>query len=236
MHKYFIVYNDVKNLDVGVWIDQRPSKPSPEMEYETVKVPGGKTLYREKGYNDIEITINMNFISLKPSGWDNQWRKIKKWLLSSGTQKLQFADDLEAFYKVNKVIINTPERILRQHGKFTVTFTCEPYTYIAAEEEEITTQLYNDFLLSKPIYRIIGQGELTININGKDIKINVGTPETIIDTDKGLVYRDGIIHNQTLTGNYEDMYLKPGENTFELTPTNTQQTFQVFVTPNWRVL
>lgn len=50
MGKYFILYNNETNLDIDLLIRDRPSKPSPEMEYEEVKVPGGKTLYREKGY------------------------------------------------------------------------------------------------------------------------------------------------------------------------------------------
>lgn len=232
MFNYFLVYNDKTNLDVMARIEARPSKPAPEMEYETVKVPGGKTLYREKGYNDIEIEVSMNFISKKPSEWDNHWRKIKKWLLSSGSQKLQFSDDLEAFYIVNQVIIDTPERLIRKAGQFTVTFICEPYTYIVAEEEVLASSIYNDFLESRPIYRIVGDGELTIKVNNKDVKVNVGK-ETIINCDLGLCYREGIINNTTLTGNYEDLYLKPGENTFALTPTTG---FSVFIQPNWRCL
>ena len=61
MCKYFILYNNETNLDIDLLIRDRPSKPSPEMEYEEVKVPGGKTLYREKGYKDIDIPISFNF-------------------------------------------------------------------------------------------------------------------------------------------------------------------------------
>ena len=64
MGKYFILYNNETNLDIDLLIRDRPSKPSPEMEYEEVKVPGGKTLYREKGYKDIDIPISFNFLSI----------------------------------------------------------------------------------------------------------------------------------------------------------------------------
>ena len=230
MDKYLTIYNDITNLDVNVLVVKRPSKPSPEMEYQEVKVPGGKTLYKEKGYKDIEIPVSYNFLSKKPSDWDKDFRKIKQWLLSKGNNKLKFSDDLEVYYKVNKVTIDTPERIMKQLGKFDVTFTCDPYVYIDEGERELSTILYNNYLPSRPVYRIVGEGYLTLNINNKVIKANVGQ-ELIIDTDKGLCYREGIINNVALEGKYEDMYLLEGENTFSWT-----NGFKIYILPNWRCL
>ena len=230
MDKYFILYNDITNLDVNLLVTKRPSKPSPEMEYEEVKVPGGKTLYREKGYKDIEISVSFNFLSKKTSNWDKDYRKIKKWLLSKVNNKLKFSDDLEVYYKVNKVTIDTPERLIKKIGKLNVTFTCEPYVYIDEKEIELKTLLYNPYLISRPIYRIVGEGYLTLTINNKVIKANVGQ-ELIIDTDKGLCYREGIINNVALDGKYKDMYLVEGENIFSWT-----QGFKIYITNNWRLL
>lgn len=228
MGKYFIVYNDKTNIDVNLLVTTRPSKPAPDMEYEEVKVPGGKTLYREKGYRDIDITVSFNFMS--KNTWDKDFRNIKSWLLGKGSNKLKFSDDLEVFYQVNKVTIDTPERILKKLGRFDVTFTCEPYVYIDNDEIELNTVLYNDYLVSKPIYRVVGEGNLTLNINNKVIKANVGQ-ELIIDTDKGLCYREGIVNNVALEGKYEDMYLLEGDNTFSWT-----EGFEIYITPNLRCL
>lgn len=228
MGKYFIVYNDKTNLDLDLLVAARPSKPSPIMEYEEVKVPGGKTLYREKGYGDINIPVPFNFMS--KTTWDKEFRSMKNWLLRKINNKLKFSDDLEVFYKVNKVTIDTPERIMKKTGKFNATFTCEPYTYIDESERQIDKQLYNYYLISKPIYRIVGEGYLTLNINNKVIKANVGQ-ELIIDTDKGLCYREGIVNNVALEGRYEDMYLQEGVNTF-----SWNGNFNIFITPNWRCL
>lgn len=228
MGKYFILYNDLTNLDVDLLIAGRSPKPAPIMEYVEVKVPGGKTLYREKGYGDIDITVSFNFMS--KDSWDNDFRRMKKWLLSKENNKLKFSDDFEVYYKVNKVIINTPERVKKKIGRFNVTFICEPYTYIDEEEMELNTLLYNDYLVSKPIYRVVGEGYLTLNINNKVIKANVGQ-ELIIDTDKGLCYREGIVNNVALEGKYEDMYLLEGENTFSWTPG-----FKIYITQNLRCL
>lgn len=230
MAKYFILYNDATNLDINLLVVTRPSKPSPIMEYEEVKVPGGKTLYREKGYSDVEISVSFNFISSKQSDWDKDFRLIKRWLLSKGSNKLKFSDDLEVFYKVNKVNIDTPERVLKRIGKFNVTFTCDPYVYIEENEIELSSNIYNEYILSKPFYRIVGEGYLTLNINNKVIKANVGQ-ELIIDTEKGLCYRDGIVNNVALEGRYEDLYLQEGENTF-----SWNGDFKIYITPNRRAL
>lgn len=228
MDKYFIVYNEKTNLDVNLLVASRPSKPSPIMQYEEVKVPGGKTLYREKGYGDIDITVSFNFMS--KYSWDKDFRLIKSWLLGKVNNKLKFSDDLEVFYKVNKVTIDTPERLMKKIGKFNVTFTCEPYVYIDEGERELNSILYNNYLISKPLYRIVGEGYLNLTINNTTIKANVGQ-ELIIDTDKGLCYRQGIVNNVALTGKYEDMYLLEGKNTFSWT-----NGFKVYILPNWRCL
>lgn len=228
MDKYFIVYNEKTNLDVNLLVASRPSKPSPIMQYEEVKVPGGKTLYREKGYGDIDITVSFNFMS--KYSWDKDFRLIKSWLLGKVNNKLKFSDDLEVFYKVNKVTIDTPERLMKKIGKFNVTFTCEPYVYIDEGERELNSILYNNYLISKPLYRIVGEGYLNLTINNTTIKANVGQ-ELIIDTDKGLCYRQGIVNNVALTGKYEDMYLKEGNNTF-----SWNNGFKIYILPNWRCL
>lgn len=231
MYKYFIIYNNKTNLDVNLLIKNRPTKPSPVMRYEEIEVPGGKTLYIEKGYSDIEISIVFNFVS-KIDEWDKDFRKIKEWLLSKKDNKLIFSDDLEYFYKVKKVSIETPERILKKIGRFTVVFTCEAYSYElnGTNEVQINNSIYNGSMLTKPIYRIVGEGLLTLTINNNTIKANVGQ-ELIIDTELGLCYREGIINNVALQGNYEDMYLIEGENTF-----NFSEGFKIYITPNWRCL
>lgn len=233
MHRFFIVFNNRSNLDVKAMVETRPSKPSPEMEYETVRVPGGKTLYREKGYKDIEIPISFNFISKKPSEWGRDFRSIKKWLLSINDNKLKFSDDFDFYYKVNTVKIDTPERLIRKAGKFTVIFTCEPYDYLVEglEEIELNNYLFNYHEVSQPIYKITGEGNIKLNVNGKMITANVGQ-NLIINTELGLCYReDGTINNVALKGRYQDLELKEGDNTFSF-----NEGFDIKIIPNWRCL
>ena len=66
---------------------------------------------------------------------------------------------LKYIIKLIKVTIDTPERILKKLGRFDVTFTCQLYVYIDNDEIELNTVLYNDYLVSKPIYRVVGGRE-----------------------------------------------------------------------------
>lgn len=233
MHKYFIVYNNQTNLDANVLIQTRPSRPSPSIEYEEIEIPGGDMVYKDKGYKDIEIPIYFNFASKNKNDWDSDFRKIKKWLLSKIDNKLIFSDDLNYFYKVKRLSIETPERVLKRIGRFIVLFICEPYSYYTEgyKDIELSSSIYNHGILTKPIYKITGEGLLTIKVNGSNIKANVGQ-RLIIDTNLGLCYRnDNSINNVALSGAYEDLWLKEGTNTFEWS-----SGFEIKIMPNWRCL
>ena len=53
----------------------------------------------------------------------------------------------------------------------------------------------------------------------------------MIDTDKMLTYESGEMKNTLLTGDYEDLYLLPGENKIE-----APKEFEIMVSPNWRCI
>ena len=202
------------------------------MQYEEIEIEGRGKLYRERYLDDITIEVEFNFISEKGK-WNDSFRKAKAWINNIEDNKLKFSDDLGYFYKVNKAEITSSERVLRRIGRFTVTFTCEPYMYLedGARAIELPTFLYNFYEKTQPIYVVEGEGLFVMQINGKTIKANVGQNLTI-DTKLGLCYRkDGTMQNTALTGNYEDMYLQNGKNTFSYT-----SSFKVSIIPNWRCL
>lgn len=233
-NKYFIVYREDTNLDHDLYVKTRPVVPPPILNYDEIEVPGreGK-LYRQKGYGDIDISIEFNFMSKDPSEWNNKIREIKTWLQGNGNKILKLSDDLDVFYIVNKVTIETPERIFKRIGSFKAIFTCNPYTYLVTgmDEIDLPNMLINEYVTSRPIYKIYGEGLCSININGKMIKVNVSNNLTI-DTNLGLCFRhDGGISNSSLAGKYEDMYLVNGENTFTIS-----NGFSIKIVPNWRCI
>lgn len=233
MLKYAILLNDTPSYDVGVSIVSRPSIPTPVRKYREIEI-GGKNgkLYEDLGtYDDIEITVKCNFASKKSDSWNEDYRRIKEWI--KGVETLTFSDDLNYFYKVNKVTIDSTERALKRLGRFNLVINCKPFSYLKEGQQEITlpSGLYNDYEATQPIYKVTGEGVITLTVNGVSATANVGQ-NLIINTEKGLCYRtDGTTNNTALTAEYEDLFLQEGNNTFAYTTG-----FTVNIIPNWRCL
>ena len=82
-----------------------------------------------------------------------------------------------------------------------------------------------------PIYKITGNGPCTLTVNGKTMTATV-TDNISIDTERMITYdSSGNLKNTSVSGNYEDLYLQPGENTVTVS-----SGFTCTVIPNWRCL
>ena len=212
-----------------------PTIPVPEREYDTIKVEGrdGELHRDKKTYKDIEIPIEFNFVSKTPDVWAQDLRKVKKWLYSGKDKRLIFSDDPEYYYKVKKAVMGDTERTAKRKGKFEIVFTCESYMYRVdgQDEKEIGEYLYNPYMESQPVYKIYGNGEITLEVNGNQVTAEV-TEQLNIDTKLEICYNAANeISNAALTGKYEGLYLKEGDNNFKYT-----EGFKVVLVPNWREL
>jgi predicted phage tail component-like protein len=231
---YEVVRNGKRSTNVGVMISKRPSIPSPEYVYEEINIPGrdGK-IYRENGtVQDITVSISFVFIS-DPQRWQERFREVKKWLLAKKDDRLFLGDDPGFFYKVKHTSIGESERKVIESGEFTADFICEGYQYLedGVEEYEIKDILYNPYKTCHPTYLITGEGMCTLNVNGNLMRANVGQ-NIVINTDLMLSYRNnGEIQNTAVTGDYDGMYLKEGDNQVLIS-----NGFDLRVIPNWRCL
>lgn len=229
---YDMEFNGVTAGSLGVKIAYRPDMPTPEKRIEEIEIPGrdGNLIETDGTYNDITIDVEMNFV-IPRELWGERFRQVKRWLSETGN--LRFQDDQDFFYKVKNVVMDTTERTVREAGEFTASFLCDPYTYLThgqtgATAEDVT---YNGYSLAKPVYIIEGEGMCTLTVNGNKMTANVGQNLTI-DTDLMIAYRtDGTPQNTEVTGEYEDLWLPPGENSVSVT-----DGFSLTVIPNWRCL
>ena len=232
---FHIFYNGESCNDVRVSVIRRPTIPVPELEYDTIKVEGrdGELHRDKKTYKDIEIPISFNFVSKTPDVWAQDLRKVKKWLYSGKDNRLILSDDPEYYYKVKKAVMSDTERTAKRKGKFEIVFTCESYMYRVdgQDEKEIGEYLYNPYMKSQPVYKIYGNGEITLEVNGNQVTAEV-TEQLNIDTKLEICYNAANeISNAALTGKYEGLYLKEGDNNFKYT-----EGFKVVLVPNWREL
>ena len=151
----------------------------------------------------------------------------------SAMKEISFCDKPDYFYIVKKVELSAAAQDSDVSMDFTVTLTCEPGAYLVAgkREYDVSEVLQNRYSIAHPIYNIIGEGNCTLAINGHPVTANVAQNLTI-DTDRIVAYReDGTLQNTAVTGDYEDMYLLPGQNAITLT-----EGFTLKVIPQWRRL
>ncbi len=235
MWGYDLEYAGGTSEEHHVKIMDRPNIPAPVFNYKEIKVPGrdGVMYCREETVEDIAINVQMNFTG-SPMEWFEYVRETRAWLLQDGRHKLKFGDDLEHFYRVKKVEVSETERECRVLGKFTAIFFCYGYSYFNSGIEKYSMEeaSYNPYHTSHPIYIIRGEGVCNLKVNGKSMTVrNVGQNVTI-DTELMIAYRtDGTVENTAVSGDYEDLYLKPGYNELQIT-----NGFSVEVIPNWRCL
>lgn len=226
---YSIEYRGETNLQHGIYITKRPAVPAAVEEVKTYKVAGRDGILTGDRYlRPLSLKVEMNF-KAAPDMWADKFREIKAWLSESG--RLIQSDDPDWFFKVLYVQVQNEERKIKRLGKFNVVFTCDPYMYridgtipYAIDAARIT---YNEYEECHPSYILTGSGTRGLTVNGNQVTIEVnGT--TIVDTDRMITYtqNDLKLRNTRLSGDYEDLYLKKGENTISGD--------DVTIIPNWR--
>ena len=234
MSDYYFRYNGVSSTEMDVLVVRRPNMPVAQQRTQAIQVEGrdGK-LYRDKEtFEDIVFAIDCNFLST-PEFFAQKIRDVKRWIYGPGSGELQLHDDFEWFYAVKKVEISEAERQLKKVGRFSLSFTCDPYTYFVegTKERSLPQTLHNSFALSKPVYKLDGNGIAELTVNGNSITVEV-VDEITIDTPRQLCYSGKQeIKNSYMAGDYAHLYLQPGGNSFAVT-----NGFSASIIPNWRTL
>lgn len=210
----------------------RPSIPAPALRGDYIQVAGrdGSLFQTDGTYENIEIAVQLNYFR-PPNEWGDTYRRLKAWINGPGV--LRFSDDSEVFYKVKASGISAMERKSRFGAVLEAVFICEPFQYHDSGTAELTPEMarFNPYYTARPIYYITGNGTATLTVNGYPMTAIVGGNLTI-DTDRMIAYRDnGTLENTSVTGDYDDLILNPGENTITIT-----NGFTLKVRPNYRSL
>lgn len=210
--------------------------PFPKKQQSVIKIPGGEDLVIDEGdYEDITIPVHIDILDKRII--ETKYRDLKRWLSLIEDNHLIFSNDPEIFYKVKNIDIPNFETQFEECGTATINFICSPYSYFTngIEEIELTEYLFNFGINSKPVFNIKGEGVITLIINNKEVEFNVGQ-ELIIDVDKKLVYKKGLIQNLTKKGSWEDLKLQEGDNTLSYKIAPGSRLDSITIIPNWRTL
>lgn len=232
---YFIVFNGIADIDIGLSSIKRPNIINPQQASITEKTIDGRdetVTVKSKTLKNIEITVSYNFIDRKD--FIEKTRLIKKWINKIDDNRLMFSDDLDMYYRVKYCKLQVIERTRRKKGSFEVTFVCSPFIYYRSGDKEIINPklLYNpSYITSKPIYKIEAEGIISLIVNGKETKFNIGQ-ELLIDTELELCFRGKTKNNIAFEeGWYDDLFLNEDENTIEW----KGNLKSLIVIPRWRI-
>ena len=230
-----VKYNGMLGSKIGIFLKERLSVPTAKKRYKEYDIPGRDGVLTEtyEDYEPEEIELKFNFISKNEREWNARTTQAKEWLMSS-RKEISFSDDLEHFYRVRKIELSEIERKTARVGEFSAKVYLESalrYLVSGTRETDAAGVKVNRNLPCHPIYKVTGEGMCTLTVNKKSMTANVGQNLTI-DTELMLAYRkDGTLNNTAVTGNYEDLYLKSGENTISIS-----SGFDLKIIPNWRCL
>lgn len=207
-----------------------------ELITEEYTIPGKDgTLYGVNPYTG-SATITVQFALVAATTWTageaspytKAYREVREWL--SGTGTLKIGDAPDSYFEVQKVSITTSERVILRYGTIEATFTVYPFEFLTAGDTAITTgldELENKGSRSMPLYKISGSGSGTLTVNGNAMTYTVDG-ELYIDTRRFIAYdENGANKNSLLAGDYDGLWLEPGDN--EITATAGT----LAVTPKW---
>ncbi|QLY82229.1 distal tail protein Dit [Clostridium intestinale] len=235
--KYFIEFNNLNSLDLGLKVTKRPNFPLPKRRYETHDIQDGDGQLVEdlETFDDVKIDVEFNFIDR--INIHIKVTKILNWLNKIDDYKLYFADDIERHYNVKMIEYTDIERQLKVKGIFTISFICEPYKYYNQNNLiSITTNNYsfysNELVYNAPpLIKVYGSGNVTLTINNEDILLKSISGHIILNSILKEAYNDNIDNlNDKMDGYFP--ILKSGLNTLSWIGSVTK----IEIIPNWRTL
>lgn len=225
--RYFVAINNQNSLEVtGLYISKLPpiSKPLQRTNIEEIDGRDGD-IVTTLGYSAYDKEMEIGLF-----GYYNI-DEIISFFTQEGT--ITFSNEPDKYYKF-KIINGINFEEFQRFKTATVVFHCQPFKFSTTEGTRTFTTFpsntvvicNNGNVYSKPTLTLTGSGTINLSLNGVQVAVvtlaNEG--ETIeIDLDKLEAYNPAtkVLKNRQVTGDYENLYLKVGNNTISWTGTIT---------------
>lgn len=219
-----LYFNGNKSLNLNLFLENYPSIPIANEEYEEVLVEGrnGKLIINKGTYPDKKIPFTFTILSPRI---EIDFVRVYEWLTEIEDDRLIFGRD-DRCYKVKKVIFGDIQKEFRSIGEFDVTFLCEPFLQdIDKTTHEITTSgfkiNYDGNAPGDTLIKVYGSGNIQLTINGETMQINNVTDYVEIDSDLLQVRnQDGTSKDDDTLGDF--VLFTKGENVISYTGTVTK--------------
>jgi predicted phage tail component-like protein len=218
---YFNNKDSWKDLDL--LFVETPSIPISLEDVENIPVDGRNgTLTRRLGtYPDKVINIRFR-LNTNDELYYSRIREIEEWLniIDDKTLIFSFCDDKK--FVVKSIECTNIARQLEWYGDFDAKFTFEPFYYsIYGEMFETTDKIFKVYNIGnvycEPYYKITGNGDISIKVNGNNITITGVSGYIELDSNLYLCWKDIYNYMNNMTGKFEFLHLQKGENNIEIT-------------------
>ena len=230
MAEAWFKYKGINSLSKYLRIKNSIIFPSPEADIELIEVLGrdGELVIDNKRLKGVSFPIEMKLSIPKDvdKTVSDVATEISNWLKGDiGWYPLEFSGSPNYVYTAMVYEqFNISER-LKNRGHVTINFRLKPYKTLRGQEVETLTNgetLTNEGLRSsKPLIRIDGSGDITLQNNGKDwLKLVDVVDYVNVDSEAMLVYREvSNPQNKKFNATLEPMFpiLHEGDNTITWT-------------------
>ncbi|WP_035795181.1 hypothetical protein [Clostridium akagii] len=238
----YITFKDICSLDIkGVYIQTYPlpdaSSPSRRVTKTPVAGRNGNLRilesddYGQDVFDSIEKSIDILY---KGDNLD----LMKNWLRGNG--KLILSNASDRYWKASiDNIISIDKLLINNLRTFTVVFSCFPYAFLKFGDTPIVynpttttweTIIMNEYDLSLPHFKIYGQGDIGLLINGVETDFYAVDQLVECDSDLQQCYKGNQNLGMNMSGEFPVLY--PGKNVIEF----IGNIKQVILTPHWRTL
>lgn len=242
-----LTYHDKNSAYFGAKVKWGDALSGSSRTVTETPIPGQvANLYDNMNYDDTDLPIT--FLIDKPlafSDWYQFMTEFEDWLtpsvINGHIQTEPFYFDLLSDYYVMGYIASavtlTPDPSI--HGDdvatATVTIRKEPWIYRrdGISYQPVPQVVYDtEIYPAKPLWHIVGNGDVTLTVNGNDYKFNGVDDEIYINSNRRLIYKtlDQDRSSKAVFPNNDFPVLKPGANTISTTGTITKFEYQ----PRWR--
>lgn len=209
-----IYFNENKSLNLNLYLENYPSIPIANEEYEEVAVEGrsGNLIINKGTYPDKKIPFTFTILSPQI---EIDFERVYEWFNEIEDNRLIFGRE-DRCYKVKKVIFGDIQKEFRTIGEFDVTFLCEPFTQDLTETvQEITSSGFKiNYTGNAPgdtLIKIYCNGDIQLTVNGETMQINDVADYVEIDSNLLQVRnQDGTSKDNDTLGDF--ILLEKGEN------------------------
>lgn len=235
----YFIYNDKSSEDFNIKIKTINNLSSPQRSIEKILVPGrnGELILDNGNFENFILTIEC-YLNCLSEDKNVISKEIKRWLQSDFSyKKLILSDDLEFYYEAYCDTKLDFEYVSSNFESFLISFSCKPYKKEINENVITITEsinIYNDYMPSNPLIKVVGSGDVTISINNQELILKGLEDEIEVDCEFMNAYKkineDIVLLNNKMYSDFP--ILEAGENQISF----EGNVSKIEITPRWAVL